>query len=199
LLLLAAAALTLCLALPRAYATEARELSLQEEAALRAGKLVVRPELRALRGAKLIGGMAWQLVLASPTEVYRALTDANAYVKFLPAAQEVRLLSAQSPELLFVHHQLGFIGAEYCVRTERDPVRRTVRFRMDREHPSAIRDAWGEIHVSPYGSDRSIVSLVVMADLGEGLVVGMIREQVHTWMLRVPLLLKRYVESHATR
>jgi ribosome-associated toxin RatA of RatAB toxin-antitoxin module len=190
------AALALTVLVPEARATEARELSSQEEAELRAGKLVVRPELRGLRGAQLIGGMAWQLILASPADVYRALTDVSAYAKFLPAAQEVRLISAQSPETLFVQHQLGFIQASYYVRTLRDPARRTVRFRMDHEHPSAIRDAWGELHVSPYGKDRSIVSLVVMADLGEGLVVGMIREQVQTWMLRVPALLKRHVERH---
>ncbi|MET0388719.1 MAG: SRPBCC family protein [Polyangiales bacterium] len=182
---------------PEASATDTRELSSQEEAELRAGKLVVRPELRMLRGVRWMGGMAWQLIEASPERVYNALLDVPAYAKYLPAAEEVRLVSAQPPETVFVKHRLGFVRANYHARTLRDPARRTVRFRMDHDHPSSIRDAWGELHVSPYGRDRSIVSLVIMADLGDGFVVGMIREQVHTWMLRVPALIKRHVETHA--
>jgi hypothetical protein len=188
--------IALGLATHQARATEARELSTQEEAELRAGKLVVRPELRSLHGVQMFGGMAWQLIEASPTVVYRALTDVPAYVKYLPAAEEVRLVEAASPQTLFVQHKLGFIRSSYYVRTLRDPGRRTLRFWMDRTRPSGIRDAFGELRVSNYGKDRSIVSLVIMTDLGDGLVVGMIRDQVHTWMLRVPALLKRYVETH---
>lgn len=193
-------ALALAVTTPQAQATESRELSLEEQAELRAGKLVVRPEKRRGRGGvQLVGGMAWQLIRASADSVYRALIDVPAYSAYLPAAEEVKLLSSQSPETLFVGHKLGFVRASYYVRTVRDPVRRTLRFRMDHEHPSAIRDAWGEFRVSPYGPDQSVLSMVVMADLGEGLVIGLVRENIHAWLLRVPELIKRHVERQQTR
>lgn len=178
-----------------ALASEARELSSQEEAELRAGKLVVRPELRSVRGVHLRGGMAWQLIRAAPDAVYRTLSDERTYVKYLPSAELVQLASAQPPQLVFVRHRLGFVHGSYYVHTMRDPASRSVRFRMDRTRPSSIRDAWGELRVSPYGKGQCIVSLAIMADLGEGLLIGLVRDNVHTWMLRVPALLKRYVES----
>ena len=193
-------ALALCApVLPAALATEARELSSQEEAELRAGKLVVRPEQRSVRGLHLRGGMAWQLIQATPDAVYRVLSDERTYVKYLPSAELVQLISTQSPQLLFIQHRLGFVHGSYYVHTLRDPGTRSVRFRMDRSRPSSIREAWGELRVSPYGKSQSVVSLAIMADLGEGLMIGLVRENVHTWMLRVPALLKRYVESQSKR
>lgn len=189
----------LALAAPGALASEARELSSQEEADLRAGKLVVRPEIRNARGVHLHGGMAWQLIRATPDAVYRTLSDERTYVRYLPSAESVQLVSAQSPQLLFIQHRLGFVHGSYYVHTVRDPSTRSVRFHMDRSRPSSIRDAWGELRVSPYGQSACVVSLAIMADLGEGLLIGLVRDNVHTWMLRVPALLKRYVESQPAR
>jgi len=195
---LSAAAL-LALSASVALASEARELSSEEQAELRAGKLVVRAELRTLRGAQLRGGMAWQLIAASPDVVYRTLTDERSYVKYLPSAEHVQLISATPPQTVFIQHRLGFVRGSYYVRTVHDARARTLRFRMDHSRPSSIRDAWGELRVSPYGKSQCIVSLAIMADLGEGLWIGLVRDDVHTWMLRVPALLKRYVEAQAPR
>jgi hypothetical protein len=199
LLLAAAWAFLVCgaltLASARARGADARELSTEEEADLRAGKLVVRPTERELHGRQLIGGMSWQLINADVEQVYSALTDVNAHVKYLPAAEEVRLIAPGPPQLLFVQHRLGPIRASYFVHKTTDPARHSMLIRMDHSRPSALRDAWAEVRVHPYGAHASIVSLVVMADLGEGLIVGVIRSNVHTWMLRVPMLLKRYIEA----
>src|SRR5262249_20639507 len=144
-----------------------------------------------------LGGMSWQLIDARPDAVLAALNDAKAYQKFLPAAEEVRLMASNGPvESLFVQHRLGFVSGSYWIRVAHDNPQGLVRFRLDRTHPSSIRDAWGEIRVSPYGADKTIVSLVIMADLGEGLFVGLVRSNIHTWMLRVPELLKKHIESH---
>lgn len=177
------------------HASEARELSREEEADLRAGKLVTRPLEKLSHGRQLIGGMSWQVIEATPATVFAALTDEHAHVKYLPAAEEVRKVSAGPPEILFVQHRLGLIRAGYFVRAQSDPARRSLRLHVDRSRPSSIRDAWAELRVYPYGDHRSVVSLIVMADLGDSLVIRMIRGNVHTWMLRVPALLKRYVEG----
>ncbi|HEX4354573.1 MAG TPA: SRPBCC family protein, partial [Polyangiales bacterium] len=73
--------------LPRANASESREFSSEEEAQLREGKLVVRPEERNVGRAHLLGGMSWQLIDATPSRVWRALTDVRAYPRFLPAVE----------------------------------------------------------------------------------------------------------------
>jgi hypothetical protein len=70
-----------------------------------------------------------------------------------------------------------------------------MRFRLDRSRPSSIRDAFGELRVTPYPQGRSVVSLAILADVGEGLVAGLVRSNVHEWMLRVPAQLKKYVEK----
>jgi Polyketide cyclase / dehydrase and lipid transport len=181
-------------------ASETREFSSQEEAELRAGKLVVRPQTRNGRGVQMLGGMSWQMIDAPPSSVWRALTDVHEYVKFLPAAEEVRLMAASgSVQSVFVQHRLGFLSGSYWINLVQDPAHGRVRFRLDHEHPSSIRDAWGELRVSAYGRDASVVSLVIMADLGEGLFVGLVRSNVHSWMLRVPELLKKHVEAEARR
>jgi hypothetical protein len=90
---------------------------------------------------------------------------------------------------------LGLVRAGYFVRTTPDPSRHSLRLQLDRSRPSSIRDARAELRVHPYGAHRSVVSLIVMADLGDSLVIRLIRSNVHTWMLRVPELLKRHVEG----
>jgi hypothetical protein len=181
---------------PRAAAIESREFSSQEEALLRAGKLVVRPEQRTVGSAHLLGGLSWQVINASPTTVWHALTDVRGYPHFLPAVEQALLVeSSGTNQTLFIRHRLGFITASYWVRAVHDPAHARLRFRLDRDHPGSIRDAWGELRVTPYADRKSVVSLAIMTDLGEGLFVGLVRANVHEWMLRVPEQLKRFVES----
>jgi hypothetical protein len=183
-------------AIPRVGASESREFSSQEEALLRAGKLVVRPEQRTIRGAHLLGGLSWQVINAPPATVWRALSDVRGYSHFLPAVEEAQLVeSVGSTQSVFILHRLGFITASYRVRVVHDAAHGRIRFRLDRDHPTSIRDAWGELRVTPYPNHKSVVSLAIMADLGEGLVVGLVRANVHEWMLRVPEQLKRFVEA----
>ena len=176
-------------------ASEARELSSAEEADLRAGKLVTRPLEKLSHGRQLIGGMAWQLIDANVDTVFAALTDEHAHVKYLPAAEDVRKVEPGPPPILFVQHRLGLVRAGYFVRASADPSRHSLRIQLDRSRPSSIRDAWAELRVYPYGEHRSVVSLIVMADLGDSLVIRMVRSNIHSWMLRVPELLKRHVEG----
>jgi ribosome-associated toxin RatA of RatAB toxin-antitoxin module len=182
--------------LPRVRASESREFSSEEEALLRAGKLVVRAEQRTVGTAHLLGGLSWQLIDAPAARVWRTLSDVHTYAHFLPAVEEALSMESNgSTQSLFIRHRLGFISASYWVRAVYEPQQRRVRFRLDREHPSSLRDAWGELRVTPYENSRSVVSLAIMTDLGEGLAVGLVRSNVHEWMLRVPEQLKRFVEA----
>ncbi|HKU37410.1 MAG TPA: SRPBCC family protein [Polyangiales bacterium] len=174
----------------------ARAFSSQEERALRAGQLVVRPT-EVVRGeARLMGGLSWQLISAPPERVWRTVNDVRAYPHFLPAVEEARLIEQVGAEQrLFIRHRLGFVNASYFVLATPDHAAARMSFRLDRTRPSSIRDAFGELRVTPYPDGRSVVSLAILADVGEGLVAGLVRSNVHEWMLRVPEQLKKYLEK----
>jgi carbon monoxide dehydrogenase subunit G len=184
------------LELPRARAKDSREFSSEETEQLRAGKLVVRPEQRNVAGMRLIGGMSWQLIDAPPSEVWRTMIDVRAYTHVLPAVVEARLIEVEGESRkLFIRHQVGFVEASYFVDAVYEAGEGRVRFRLDHDKPSSIREAWGEVRVTPYPEQRSVVSLVIMSDLGEGLGVALVRGKAHDWMLKVPEMVKRHVDK----
>lgn len=179
-----------------ALTSDSRVFTAEEEQSLRAGQLVVRPT-EVLRGdARLMGGLAWQVVSATPQRVWRVMTDVRAYPRFLPAVEEARFIENSGlSRRLFIRHRMGFVGVSYFVLATNDAASGRVRFKLDRSRPSGLRDAFGELRVSPYPDGRSVVSLAVLADVGEGLIAGLVRKNVHEWMLRVPAQLKKFVES----
>lgn len=179
-----------------ALSSDSRSFSAEEEQALRAGRLVVRPSEVVRSGSVLLGGLAWQIVNASPQRVWRALSDVRTYAYFLPAVEEARFVEQSGAEQrLFIRHRVGFIHASYFVLARPDPSTYRMRFHLDRSRESSIRDAFGEIRVTSFPKGRSVVSLAILADVGEGLIAGLVRKNVHEWMLRVPSELKKFVES----
>jgi carbon monoxide dehydrogenase subunit G len=181
-----------------ALSSDSRTFSAEEEQSLRAGQLVVRPTEVVRGGARLMGGLSWQLVTAPPERVWRAMTDVRAYSRFLPAVEEARFVEQSgADQRIFIRHKMGFVGASYFVLATNDAENLRVRFKLDRSRPSSIRDAFGELRVSAYPGGRSVVSLAILADVGEGLIAGLVRKNVHEWMLRVPEQLKKFVESKA--
>lgn len=179
-----------------ALTSGARAFSTQEERALRAGQLVVRPS-EVVRGeTRLMGGLSWQLISAPPERVWRVINDWRTYSRFLPAVEEARLVEQNGLEQrLFIRHRMGFVNASYFVLATPDVADGRMRFKLDHSRPSSIRDAFGELRVTPYPDGRSVVSLAILADVGEGLVAGLVRSNVHEWMLKVPAQLKKYVEK----
>lgn len=181
-----------------ALTSDSRAFTAEEEQLLRSGELVVRPTDFVRNGARLMGGLAWQVVRASPERVWRAMTNVRAYPRFLPAVQEARFVDLSGgDQRLFIRHKMGFVAASYFVLANQDAASNRVKFKLDRSRPSDLRDAFGELRVSPYPGGRSVVSLAILADVGEGLIAGLVRKNVHEWMLRVPAQLKKFVESDA--
>ena len=179
-----------------ALANDSRAFSSQEEQRLRDGHLVVRPT-EVIRGkSRFMGGLSWQLVNASPERVWRALSDVRTYHRYLPAVEEAKFVELSGNEQrLFIRHRMGFISASYFVLAAPDGAKGRVSFRLDRSRPSSIRDAFGEVRVTAYPQGRSVVSLAILADVGDGLLAGLVRSNIHEWMLRVPEQLKKFVES----
>lgn len=178
-----------------ALASDSRAFSSQEEQRLREGQLVVRPTEVVRGNARLIGGLSWQLVQASPERVWRALSDVHTYPRFLPAVEEAKFIEHSGREQrLFIRHRMGFITASYFVLAAPDGAKGRMRFRLDRSRPSSIQEAFGEIRVTAFSQSKSVVSLAILADVGDGLLAGLVRSNIHEWMLRMPEELKKFVE-----
>jgi hypothetical protein len=173
-----------------------RPFSTEELAELRAGHLVKRLSSEERGSLQLMGGSSWQLIDALPESVYRALLDTTKYNRMLPAVTASRLVTEQAgARVIRLEHKRGPIGLSYDVRAQFYPERRDVTFRLEDAPGGAPRAAWGFFSVRPYGSRYSLLAYGVMADPGDGILVGILRGTVHDWMLQVPRQVKSFVES----
>lgn len=150
----------------------------------------------------MIGGSAWQVVSHSPDVTWRALTDADHYSAMLPAAEDTRVV-AHSPgeRVVRVRHAVGLVHASYHLRLTYDHAQRDIAFRLDRQRPNDLRAAWGFLSVAPWGDDdeHALISYGVMADLGGGLFSGLMRSELHEWLLRVPETVRTYLDGPGGR
>lgn len=171
-------------------AAEARRLA--------AGELVQRRTTRRRGQYHLIGGNAWQVV-DQPAEVtWRALCDIGAYTHLLPATERAQIVwHRPGQRVVRIRHALGLIRVQYHLRMTYDHERRDVAFRLDRQRPNDLRAAWGFLNVRPYQdrANRSLVSYGVMMDPGGGLLGGVLRGQIHDWLLRVPQTVRQYLHG----
>ena len=76
-----------------------------------------------------------------------------------------------------------------------DRGRRSLTFRVDETQPHGIRAAWGFYTVRAYPKGRALLVYGVMADIGDGLVTALMRSTIHEWMMKVPWMVKRFVEG----
>lgn len=194
---LACATLVLAAAFTPASAQE-EAFSASERRQLEAGQLVARRTTRRRGQRRLIGGSAWQVVDQPAQVTWRALTDAEHYRNMLPAAEEARVV-AHSPgtRVVRIQHAVGLVRARYHLRMQYDHDRHDIAFRLDRQRPNDLRAAWGFLHVQPYedDDDRSLISYGVMADVGGGMFTGLVRGELHDWLLRVPETVRMYLHG----
>jgi hypothetical protein len=183
-----------------AQSTARKPLSAAERAQLAAGKLVVRPTTERRMALKLIGGSSYQVVDAVPDAVFRALLDTRYYEKMLPAVTGAELVSEQADaRRVRIDHKKGPLGVSYRMLLRIDRARRDIGFKLNDPLDSGIRAAWGFLTVHPYGATKSLISYGVMADPGDGLLVGLARGVIHDWLLRVPEQVRKFVESATGR
>jgi hypothetical protein len=71
----------------------------------------------------------------------------------------------------------------------------TFRFWLDQSYAHDIDDAGGFFRVEPMG-DGTLLTYMVMVDLGSGLFARLFESKVRNVALSTPQLVKSYVESH---
>jgi hypothetical protein len=114
----------------------------------------------------------------------------------LPRVVEARVEhEAGNHRNVYLRHGVGFVEASYNLRVRLDPKGQDIQFKLDESKPHTLSAAWGFYTVRPYGQDRTLLTYGVMADLGDGLLRSVVRGTVHDWMLKVPWMVKRFVEG----
>jgi hypothetical protein len=159
------------------------------------GELVQRQVSEERGELRLIGGSSWQLIDAAPEVVWTALLDTAHYPRFLPQLAEARVVKDQgTTRTVFMRHN-GMLGPSYFLSLHIDPSQHAIAFRLDPRRPHDIRAAWGVYNVRPYDGERTLLAFGVRADIGAGLMTALVRSSAHEWMMKVPWLVKRFVEG----
>lgn len=160
------------------------------------GELLTRPVSEKRGSSLFIGGSAWQVIHCPPELLWTALHHTPRYRAMLPKMHAVKLLSSQGRlRIVEFQQRQGAFRFEYRLRLEFDEEEKVLFFRALPYAESAIREGWGYFRVRPDGKGRSLLSYGIRADIGRGLLVGLVRPVVHRWMLRVPSTVKSHVES----
>lgn len=205
-MVLVCAALSLAVALMQVDSAragvDASTFTREEWRKLDAGETVVRPATRNQGGLRLMGGSSWQVINAEPETVWRALLDTPRYHKMMPEVLEARLVrSDASHRTVFMRQGArGVLEARYYLKVNVYEDRKDITFAVDDQKPHhLLKAAWGFYTVRPYKSGKTLLAYGVMADIGEGLLAGVMRSDVHEWMLRTPWMVKRFLEGSGRR
>ena len=188
---------------PKVYAgVNSSHFTAEEWKRLDAGELVLRPTTRVKGDLRLMGGSSWQVIDAAPEMVWRALLDTPRYHRMMPQVLEAKLVRARDNQRTVYLRQgaEGLLEAKYYLRVNVDEQRRDITFTVDDKLPhDGLRAAWGFYTVRPYRDGRTLLAYGVMADIGTGMIAGLMRRNVHDWMLRTPWMVKRFVEGSGKR
>jgi ribosome-associated toxin RatA of RatAB toxin-antitoxin module len=164
---------------------------------LQAGQLVFRKQESRRGGLELVGGSSWQVIDAPPSAVFRALLDTRRYHKMMPQVIEARLVTASDAERTVFMRQgtKGLLERSYYLRVNVDEDKQDITFVVDDKRPRDLRAAWGFYTVRPFDDGRTLLAYGILADLGDGLVASLMRNEVQDWMLKTPFMVKRFLEG----
>jgi ribosome-associated toxin RatA of RatAB toxin-antitoxin module len=166
-----------------------------ELARLGRGELVQRTATEQRGALRLMGGSSWQVIDAAPDVVWTALLDTAHYPRFLPQLADARVVhDGGHTRTVFMQHA-GVLGPSYYLALKVDEAQRNISFRLDDRRPHDIRAAWGFYAVRPYAGDRTLLAYGVKADIGDGVVSAVLRSSTHEWMMKVPWMVKRFIEG----
>ncbi|MBW2460659.1 MAG: SRPBCC family protein [Deltaproteobacteria bacterium] len=161
---------------------------------LQRGELVTRAREERRGNLLLVGGTSFQVVNAPADTVWRAIRDTRAYRHYLPQVDRVRVVgTAGETETVRISHRQGPLEAAYHLRLTFSDNLQTAQFRVDPARDNDIREGWGYLRVQPYGPDRSMVTWAILADVGSGIAMGLMRAEVREWILQVPRLMRDYL------
>jgi len=167
-----------------------------ERDALLGGHTVGRP-VRFERGSSgsYIGGVSYQVVRATPAQVIAALASVESLPRALPRTESATLVSraGRSATVELTQGKSPFL-VTYSVRLDQEPSGTGLRFWLDPSRPHDVRDVFGFIRVTPFGPDKSLVTLAVALDMGPGIARALFTDRIERIILRAPAKIREFVE-----
>lgn len=171
-------------------------LTAAERVRLSAGELVVRSKIERRGSLRLVGGTSWQVIDAPPSVVWQAVLDTPHYHRMLPRVERAKVVAKGARQrTVFLEHAAGPISASYFLKVRTYPERWDVTFVLDDTRPHSVRAAWGFYSIRAYGDGKTLLAYGAMVDVGDGVLAALARNKVQQWTLRVPALIKRFVEN----
>lgn len=189
----------------------AQNLDAAESARLEAGQTIVREQTfdSAAMGyesdRRLVGGLTYTLVDATPDELMMVLEDVGNWKNLLPKTKSATVVESKGLDT-FVELSQGtsLVSAKYTMHLRRAPRDHTVRFWLDPSRPHAIEDAWGffraqEAPPSAEGTPRTLLTFGILVDTGPGLVRSFYEERLRSTMMGIPQIVRQYVLANVRR
>lgn len=175
-------------------------LSQDEIARLERGEHVTRPDTLEQDGRRWIGGVSFAIIDAPPSQVGDVLENVDSYREILPRVRELRwiALSRAGDAIVELEQGTSLAHGRYTIgiRREREPHgAEMVRFWIDLRFRRDLADARGWFRLEPIPGDRTLISYVIMIDLGPGLFKRLFEDKIRGSALRPPLLVRRYFEA----
>jgi len=170
------------------------QLSQRDRQELDAERLVSRESVVFRRGRKYVGGLSFQIVRAPPEFVITAIFSAEAALEWMPETLSTRVVTS-SPNYLLVRFEQGekpFV-ATHTLHFWRDQL--AIRWKLDPRERHDIEDAWGFLSATPYADERSLVTLGILIDLGDGIARAFAEPEIQHTVLGTPGDIKSYVEA----
>jgi hypothetical protein len=180
----------------RTRPSRAHGFTASERDALAAGRTVSRP-VRFERGenGSYIGGVSYQVVRATPSTVIAALASVESLPRALPRTESATLVSrsGRTATVELTQGKAPFL-VTYSVHLEQAEAGNALRFWLDASRPHDVRDVWGVVRVTPFGSGASLVTLAVALDMGPGIARAFFSDRIERMILRAPAKIREYVE-----
>jgi len=175
-------------------------LSQDEIARLERGEHVTRPDTLEDDGRRWIGGVSYAIVDAPPNEVGDVLENVESYREILPKVRELRwiAISRAGDAIIEIEQGTSIAHGRYTIGVRRERESRgveMVRFWVDLRFRRDIADARGWFRLEPIPGGRTLISYVIMIDLGPGLFKRLFEDKIRGSALRPPLLVRRYFEA----
>lgn len=172
------------------------ELSASDRQDVNDERLVVKESVVFRDGKKYVGGLSFMLVRATPDVVIDTIFSTRAALEWMPETLSAEAVESSDRYLLvrFEQGEKPFV-ATHTLHFWRDDL--AIRWKLDPRKPHDIVDAWGFLSATPYGPGRSLVTLGILIDLGDGVVRAFAEPDIQRTVLGTPENIKSYVEARS--
>lgn len=153
-------------------------------------------------GREYLSGISYQLVDMKADELFALLQKVDRTLpRALPATHKARYIgsSGDLPLVQLVHGN-GFLSGTYTVLWQPQAATREVNFWMSPDQPHDVDDIWGFFRITPVDNGRrSLVTVAVAVDLGNGPTRSMYGGTVQKIILKSARYIRKFVDRRLGR